>query len=161
MPKQLSRNMGIGTTRVLYHADAQTVVVSPQRNTVSALTVGQTTEGGKMSVLIRNMEMPTNCHSCPMCLMRFCQAMDRELSERETRPNAKRPDDCPLVPADVIERKRGEWDKDSDMAFYWKCSECGAYLFWRHEEFMANGNPHFCPNCGSDMREKDGADKAK
>lgn len=51
-----------------------------------------------MSVLIKGMEMPKNCHSCPMCLMRFCQAMDRELSERETRPNAKRPDDCPLVP---------------------------------------------------------------
>lgn len=50
-----------------------------------------------MSVLIRNMEMPINCHSCPMCFMRFCQAADRELSEREIKPNAKRPDDCPLV----------------------------------------------------------------
>ena len=50
-----------------------------------------------MSVLIKGMEMPTNCHSCPMCLMRFCQAADRELSEREIKPNAKRPDDCPLV----------------------------------------------------------------
>lgn len=49
-------------------------------------------------ILIKGMEMPANCHSCPMCLMRFCQAGDRELSERETRPNAKRPEDCPLVP---------------------------------------------------------------
>lgn len=58
-----------------------------------------------------------------------------------------------MIPsADVVERKRGEWDKDSNMAFYWKCSECGAYLFWRHEEFMVNGNPNFCPNCGVDMR---------
>lgn len=54
-------------------------------------------------------------------------------------------------PQDVVERKRGEWDKDSDMAFYWKCSECGAYLFWRHEDFMVNGNPNYCPNCGSRM----------
>ena len=53
---------------------------------------------GTMSVLVRGMEMPKNCHSCPMCLMRFCQARDRELSERETRPNAKRPEDCPLLP---------------------------------------------------------------
>ena len=45
-----------------------------------------------------DMEMPKNCHSCPMCLMRFCQAGDRELSERETRPNAKRPEDCPVPP---------------------------------------------------------------
>lgn len=51
-----------------------------------------------MSVLVRGMEMPKNCHSCPMCLMRFCQAGDRELSERETRPNAKRPEDCPMLP---------------------------------------------------------------
>ena len=51
-----------------------------------------------MGVYIKNMEMPKNCHSCPMCFMRFCQAGDRELSERETRPNAKRPEDCTLVP---------------------------------------------------------------
>ena len=57
--------------------------------------------------------------------------------------------------ADVVERKHGKWDKDSDMAFYWKCSECGAYLFWRYEEFMVNGNPHFCPNCGADMRGRE------
>ncbi len=42
--------------------------------------------------------MPKDCHSCPMCLMRFCQAGDRELSEQEIRPNVKRPEDCPLVP---------------------------------------------------------------
>lgn len=51
-----------------------------------------------MSVYIKGMKMPKNCHLCPMCLMRFCQAGDRELSERETRPNAKRPEDCPLLP---------------------------------------------------------------
>ena len=61
-----------------------------------------------MGVYIQGMEMPKNCHSCPMCLMRFCQAGDRELSERETRPNPKRPEDCPLVPVpphgDLIDR---------------------------------------------------------
>lgn len=57
-------------------------------------------------------------------------------------------------PEEVTEQKHGKWDKDSDMAFYWKCSECGAYLFWRYEEFMVNGNPHFCPNCGADMRDE-------
>ena len=51
-----------------------------------------------MGIYIKGMQMPKNCHSCPMCLMRFCQAGDRELSEQETRPNAKRPEDCPLVP---------------------------------------------------------------
>jgi hypothetical protein len=56
--------------------------------------------------------------------------------------------------ADVVERKKGKWDKDSDMAFYWKCSKCGAYLFWRYEEFMVNGNPHFCPYCGAQMESE-------
>ena len=51
-----------------------------------------------MGIYIKGMQMPKNCHSCPMCLMRFCQAGDRELSEQETRPNAKRPEDCPLIP---------------------------------------------------------------
>ena len=73
-----------------------------------------------MSILIEGMEMPKSCHSCPMCFMRFCQAGDRELSERETRPNAKRPEDCPLVPvpphgrlidADALmETTDGIWD---------------------------------------------------
>jgi rubrerythrin len=57
-------------------------------------------------------------------------------------------------PEEVTERKYGKWDKDSDMAFYWKCSECGAYLFWRYEEFMVNGNPHFCPYCGAQMESE-------
>ena len=72
-----------------------------------------------MGVYIKNMEMPKNCNSCPMCFMRFCQAGDRELNERETRPNAKRPEDCPLVPVpphgrlgdlDKIERTLHEWE---------------------------------------------------
>ena len=69
-----------------------------------------------MGVYIKDMEMPTNCHSCPMCLMRFCQAGDRELSERETRPNAKRPEDCPLLPVpphgNLIDRDKLEKDID-------------------------------------------------
>lgn len=50
------------------------------------------------------------------------------------------------------ERMRGRWIKNSDTAFYWKCSECGAYLFWRKEEYLLNGEPNYCPNCGADMR---------
>ena len=61
-------------------------------------------------IYIPGMEMPKNCHLCPLCFMRFCQAVDRELSERETRPNANRPEDCPLLPVpphgDLI-----DWDK--------------------------------------------------
>ena len=56
--------------------------------------------------------------------------------------------------ADVRENVRGKWIKDSDTAFYWECSECGAYLFWRKEEYLlrSKDETNFCPNCGADMR---------
>ena len=59
-------------------------------------------------------------------------------------------------PADVREVKRGKWIKDSDVAFFWKCSECGCYLFWRKEEYLLRNEdePNYCPNCGADMREE-------
>jgi hypothetical protein len=43
--------------------------------------------------------------------MRFCQAGDRELSEQETRPNAKRPEDCPLVPVPEPHGRLGDLDE--------------------------------------------------
>lgn len=92
-----------------------------------------------MSILIKGMEMPKNCHSCPMCFMRFCQAGDRELSERETRPNAKRPEDCPLVPVpphgrlgdlDALINKIGEnVDKAKDRSYDWWYACTVAYDF--------------------------------
>ena len=72
-----------------------------------------------------------------------------ELSLKETI------DSVPSV--DVIERKRGKWIKDCDTAFFWKCSECGAYIFWRKEEYLLRNEdePNYCPNCGADMRHSD------
>lgn len=90
-----------------------------------------------MGVYIKGMEMPKNCHSCPMCLMRFCQAGDRELSEQETRPNAKRQEDCPLVPVQPHGRL-GDLDKlekmfaDIDSAPY-SCFD-GAEPFYSAED---------------------------
>ena len=54
---------------------------------------------------------------------------------------------------DVVERKRGKWIKDCDVAFFWKCSECGAYILWRKEEYLLRNEdePNYCPNCGSRM----------
>ena len=55
--------------------------------------------------------------------------------------------------ADVVERKRGKWIKDCNVAFFWKCSECGAYILWRKEEYLLRNEdePNYCPNCGSRM----------
>lgn len=57
--------------------------------------------------------------------------------------------------ADVAEVRHGRWEKDNDTAFFWKCSECGAYLFWRKEEYLLRDTdePNYCPNCGAKMDE--------
>lgn len=50
---------------------------------------------------------------------------------------------CPS--ADVVERKRGEWIvKQNGFA---ECSVCEQYYF---------SDYNFCPNCGADMREREG-----
>lgn len=58
-----------------------------------------------------------------------------------------------LVDIEVIELKRGEWVLSSDGYGYignpvYKCSVCG----WWDEQTPYN----FCPNCGADMREREG-----
>ena len=71
----------------------------------------------------------------------------------------KRDANCGIDSAEVLkdlpsaepERKTGRWIKDSDVAFHWKCSECGSYLFWDKTKYFLReeDKPIFCPNCGS------------
>ena len=53
--------------------------------------------------------------------------------------------------------KHGRWDKDS-IAFYWRCSECGAIVksnLWDVflDPFSSHRNLNYCPNCGAQMEE--------
>lgn len=48
-------------------------------------------------------------------------------------------------------REKGEWVYDHWCEF--KCSKCGAL-----SKTEPRGEENFCPNCGSDMRAKDGED---
>ena len=60
------------------------------------------------------------------------------------------------LPSAQPEPKEGHWilyDKRFPWRTWYKCSECGNYL-----DFSGvNGGrvePHFCPNCGAKMEEK-------
>lgn len=50
----------------------------------------------------------------------------------------------------IEERKKGKWINDERFLDFANCSECG-YQMDVHAE---RGYFNFCPNCGTDMREK-------
>ena len=54
--------------------------------------------------------------------------------------------------ADVVERKRGEWnfEESPDGYYHSECSECGHWFY--EDAFLKPYN--YCPNCGADMRGK-------
>ena len=53
--------------------------------------------------------------------------------------------------ADVVERKRGEWEKSAEG--YRICNRC------KSDVAIFSGHKNFCPNCGADMRgEKNAVD---
>lgn len=55
-------------------------------------------------------------------------------------------------PSIDIEPKRGEWEERPSEDWIsirrWYCSECG--------EWQTYGMTNYCPNCGADMREREG-----
>ena len=59
--------------------------------------------------------------------------------------------------APTIEPKRGRWIRTFDgNEWYWYCSNCKNE--WYEDDLYMGGNefPNFCPNCGADMRPKEG-----
>ena len=56
--------------------------------------------------------------------------------------------DVPII--DFVARKRGEWIEHNPhkwgLGIKYECSECGYEVDCEE--------PNFCPNCGSDMRDK-------
>ncbi len=58
-----------------------------------------------------------------------------------------------LVDIEVIEPKRGEWISKGKGIY--RCSNCGNYLDFDGVN-AGRGDANFCPNCGADMREREG-----
>ena len=61
------------------------------------------------------------------------------------------------APSIDIEPKRGEWVKRTHDTLiaqvnFAYCSECGQPIMHEHTRSLWN----FCPNCGADMREREG-----
>lgn len=63
--------------------------------------------------------------------------------------------------ADVVERKRGEWEDEYGGAFAnprYRCSVCKEKALYRHEQDCLGGwheeqaLTDFCPHCNADMR---------
>ena len=102
-----------------------------------------------MSILIKNIKMPTNCFDCKVRFVTGCCGC---LPHNTRFPN------CPLheFPSDdVVEHKRGKWVNNGDEDRpYIKCSMCGQ----RKPILLGSFNFNFCPNCGADMRESEGED---
>ena len=97
-----------------------------------------------MSIMIKDLEMPTCCWDCPIQVNPFCAANNIIDFEERT----KRPDKCPLtgVPEDVRPVEHGRWvfNKPPDdwiMSLY-TCNQCG---------HLEEGKPNYCPNCGAKM----------
>lgn len=56
-----------------------------------------------------------------------------------------------LPDADVVERKRGQWEWNDDNGYYF-CSNCGTVSPRENQDGEYCDCPPFCPNCGADMR---------
>lgn len=99
------------------------------------------------------MEICKRCKYAPTCSAAsesdFCQWAGTANCEECEHPV----DD--VSAADVAPVVHGRWEKNCDVAFFWKCSECGCYLFWRKEEYLLRNEdePNYCPNCGARMDE--------
>lgn len=105
-----------------------------------------------MSVLIKGMEMPKNCSLCQFCFgsNNICPWT------REYATSTKRHPDCPLVPAaNVVERKKGEWEKGVHAV---ECSACSEKFYFPDDVWVEDFDIckdigwNYCPNCGVDMR---------
>lgn len=109
-----------------------------------------------MSILIRGMDMPTNCKECRLTYdSSWCLLLD-EPNERvkgglmwKRCAETGRLEDCPLVTVPPHGHWRGEYDgyADGNPCYdMWYCSECDYYV-----EDDSYPEYKYCPNCGAKM----------
>lgn len=127
-----------------------------------------------MSILVKDMKMPTRCWDCPFYKITYddsyCGLMQKDVARRTP---TLRPDDCPLVEVELnsceywdsesyfcaLRRpqaeliKRGQWIKNEGRSG-WHCSYCGKddlYAYPYTENNERELQDFYCPNCGAQM----------
>lgn len=115
-----------------------------------------------MSVLIKGMEMPTRCFSCPMCDVENAEvncaiSHGSYIEYRDVDPKVaiqERPSDCPLVevPEDVQPiLEYGGWTAEGNDEYgnYWdECTVCRRAVFFPPS---VKNDYKYCPHCGAKM----------
>jgi len=106
--------------------------------------------GKKMSVLIRNMEMPTSCADCRLMADGWCYSVG--LEQREKISTVKRPTWCPLIPvpphgrlidADALRQSmyHEAFETDSPMQKW----DSGCWIRYKMFERMEENAPTIIP----------------
>ena len=96
-----------------------------------------------MSVMIKDMEMPTNCTRCPCSDddTWFCRAANEYI------PMLGKPKFCPLAEVEP-KRIKGKWIQDNYYDEKYVCDKCGepcaTYI-------MGKPRDRFCKWCGAEM----------
>ena len=104
----------------------------------------------------RAIENTKRYHGTTYCIDVFAP---REIPYLKAAEVLRSVDEIPA--ADVVERKRGEWEDEYGGAFAnprYRCSVCKEKALYRHEQDCLGGwhevqaLTDFCPNCGAEMR---------
>ena len=98
-----------------------------------------------MSILIKDMKMPTSCLSCPL----QGGTADCRLTQKTYNWGlTERPSDCPLIEVseDVQPVKHGKWI-GRELGY---CTCCGHHGC-ASDIWNGCGDIYYCPNCGAKM----------
>lgn len=67
---------------------------------------------------------------------------------------------CMMPAVDAVEVVRGKWEHlESGLHDLWRCTSCGDEWTFEYDPTDKETMVNFCPNCGADMREREGDDE--